>query len=98
MNLASRLSHRAGLLALFSACLIVSGCHKNVTALPKQVEAPPPPARPTVTVDANPTAINKFDSSTLSYNSTHATQLSIDAGEGAVNALGSNKFSPTDST
>ena len=98
MNLASRLSHRAGLLALFSAFLIVSGCHRKVTAPPKQVEAPPPPARSTVTLQANPTTINKGESSTLSWNSTDATQLSIDPGVGAVNAQGSTKVSPTDST
>src|SRR5213082_2128529 len=98
MNLASRLSHRAGLLALFSAFLIVSGCHKKVTAPPKQVEAPPPPARPTVTLQANPTTINKGESSTLSWNSTDATQLSIEPGVGTVTAQGSTKVSPTDST
>ena len=98
MNLATRLSHRAGLLALFSAFLIVSGCHKKVTAPPKQVEAPPPPARPTVTLQANPTTINKGESSTLSWNSTDATQLSIDPEVGSVNAQGSTKVSPTDST
>lgn len=98
MTLASRLSLRAGLLALFSAAVIVSGCHKKVTAPPKQAEAPPPPARPTVTLQANPTTVNKGESSTLSWNSTDATQLSIDPGVGAVNAQGSTKVSPTDST
>lgn len=98
MNSASRLSLRAGLLALFSAAVLVSGCHKKVTAPPKQAEAPPPPARPTVTLQANPTTINKGESSTLSWNSTDATQLSIDPGVGAVNAQGSSKVSPTDST
>ncbi len=98
MNLASRLSHRAGLLALFSAFLVVSGCHKKVTVAPKPAEAPTPPARPTVTLQANPTTVNKGESSTLSWNSTDATQLSIDPGVGAVNAQGSTKVSPTDST
>jgi peptidoglycan-associated lipoprotein len=98
MNLASRLSHRAGLLALFSAALLTLGCGpKKVTAPPKPAEAPPPPARPTVTLQANPTTINKGESSTLSWNSTDATQLSIDPGVGAVNAQGSTKVSPTDS-
>jgi peptidoglycan-associated lipoprotein len=98
MNLASRSLYRVGLLALFGAAVLVSGCHKKVTAPPKQVEAPPPPARPTVTLQANPTTINKGESSTLSWNSTDATQLSIDPGVGAVNAQGSTKVSPTDST
>jgi peptidoglycan-associated lipoprotein len=98
MNLASRSLYRAGLLALFGAAVLVSGCHKKVTAPPKQAEAPPPPARPTVTLQANPTTINKGESATLSWNSTDATQLSIDPGVGAVNAQGSTKVSPTDST
>jgi peptidoglycan-associated lipoprotein len=51
-----------------------------------------------VTLQANPTTINKGESSTLSWNSTDATQLSIDPGVGAVNAQGSTKVSPTDST
>jgi peptidoglycan-associated lipoprotein len=51
-----------------------------------------------VTLQANPTTVNKGESSTLSWNSTDATQLSIDPGIGAVNARGSTKVSPTDST
>src|SRR5262245_7031834 len=98
MNLASRLSHRASLLALLSAAVFTFGCGpKKVTAPPKPAEAPAP-ARPTVTLQANPTAINKGESATLSWNSTDATQLSIDPGVGAVNAQGSTKVSPTDST
>ena len=99
MTLASRLLHRASLLALFSAAVFTFGCGpKKVAAPPKPAEAPPPPARPTVTLQANPTTINKGESSTLSWNSTDATQLSIDPGVGAVNAEGSSKVSPTDST
>jgi peptidoglycan-associated lipoprotein len=98
MNLASRLSLRAGLLALFGAAVLVSGCHKKVTPAPTPPPAAPAPARPTVTLQANPTTINRGESSTLSWNSTDATQLSIDPGVGAVNAQGSTKVSPTDST
>ena len=98
MTLASRLSLRAGLLALFGAAVLVSGCHKKVTPPPPAKPEAPPPARPTVTLQASPTTINKGESSTLSWNSTDATQLSIDPGVGAVNAQGSTKVSPTDST
>jgi peptidoglycan-associated lipoprotein len=98
MNLASRLSLRAGLLALFGAAVLVSGCHKKVTPAPTPPPAAPAPARPTVTLQANPTTVNRGESSTLSWNSTDATQLSIDPGVGAVNAQGSTKVSPTDST
>jgi peptidoglycan-associated lipoprotein len=51
-----------------------------------------------VTLQANPTSINKGESSTLSWNSTDATQLSIDPGVGAVTAQGSTKVTPSDST
>lgn len=98
MNLASRSLYRAGLLALFGAAVLVSGCKKKVQAPPPTPPPAPAPARPTVTLQANPTTINKGDSSTLSWNSTDATQLSIDPGVGAVNAQGSTRVSPTDST
>ena len=51
-----------------------------------------------MTLQANPTTINKGESSTLTWNSTDATQLSIDPGVGTVTAEGSTKVSPTDST
>jgi peptidoglycan-associated lipoprotein len=98
MNLASRLFYRAGLLALFGAAVLVSGCHKKVTPPPPPPAPAPAPARPTVTLQANPTSINKGESSTLTWNSTDATQLSIDPGIGTVTAQGSTKVTPSDST
>src|SRR5215472_3026509 len=99
MNLASRLSHRASLFALLTAAVLTFGCGpKKVTSAPKTQPETPAPARPTVTLQANPTSVNRGESSTLSWNSTDATQLSIDPGVGAVNAQGSTKVSPTDST
>src|SRR2546429_2793028 len=78
MTLASRLLHRARLLALFGSAVLVSGCSKKVTPPPPPPAPAPAPARPTVTLQANPTTINKGESSTLTWNSTDATQLSID--------------------
>ena len=98
MTLALRSFYRAGLLALFGAAVLVSGCHKKVTPPPPPKQEAPPPARPTVTLQANPTSINKGESSTLTWNSTDATQLSIDPGVGTVTAQGSTRVSPTDST
>ena len=98
MTLASRLLHRAGLLALFGSAVLVSGCNKKVTPPPPPPAAAPAPARPTVTLQANPTTINKGESSTLTWNSTDATQLSIDPGVGTVTAEGSTKVTPSDST
>src|SRR5229473_149791 len=46
----------------------------------------------------SPATINKGDSSTLSWNSTDATQLSIAPDVGAVTAQGSTKVAPSDTT
>ena len=98
MNLASRSFYRMGFFLLLFAAVFTLGCKKKVQAPPPAAPPAPAPARPTVTLQANPTAVNKGESSTLSWNSTDATQLSIDPGVGAVNAQGSTKVSPTDST
>jgi peptidoglycan-associated lipoprotein len=49
-------------------------------------------------LQASPTSVNKGDSSTLSWNSTDATQLTIAPEVGDVTAQGSTKVTPTDST
>ncbi|HEY6946408.1 MAG TPA: hypothetical protein VI431_14815, partial [Candidatus Acidoferrum sp.] len=85
MTLASRSLYRAGLLALLAAALLTFGCGpKKVTPPPTPPPPPPAPARPTVTLQASPTSINKGESSTLTWNSTDATQLSIAPEVGAV--------------
>ncbi|HET9804150.1 MAG TPA: peptidoglycan-associated lipoprotein Pal [Candidatus Acidoferrum sp.] len=65
---------------------------------PKTPEPVQPPARPTVTLQANPTSINKGDATTLSWSSTNATQLTISPEVGAVAPEGSTKVTPSDST
>jgi len=83
---------------LFGSAVLVVGCNKKVTPPPPPPAAAPAPARPTVTLQANPTTVNKGESSTLTWNSTDATQLSIDPGVGTVTAEGSTKVTPSDST
>jgi len=99
MNLAPRSLFRASLLVAFASVVFAIGCHKTP---PKPPPPPPPPpaapARPTVTLQASPTSLNKGESSTLSWNSTDATQLSIAPGIGAVNAQGTSTVSPSDTT
>jgi peptidoglycan-associated lipoprotein len=99
MKLAPRSLYRAGLLTALAAIVFTVGCAK------KQVAAPPPPpppapapARPTVTLQASPGSINKGESSTLSWNSTDATQLNIAPEVGPVTAQGSTKVTPPEST
>ena len=99
MKLASRSLYRAGLLASFAIAAFTLGCHHPPPKAPEQPAAPPPaPARPTVTLQATPSSINKGESATLSWNSTDATQLSIAPEVGAVTAQGSTKVTPSDST
>src|SRR2546425_6792236 len=98
MNSVSRSLFRAGLFTALVAVLSV-GCGKKVTPAPPAPPPPPPAAaRPTVTLQASPATINKGESSTLSWNSTDATQLSIAPEVGAVTAQGSTKVTPSDST
>jgi peptidoglycan-associated lipoprotein len=96
---ASRTLYRACLSVALLATVFTIGCAKK----PVTQTAPPPapaapPARPTVTLQASPTSINKGDSATLSWNSTDATSLTIAPGVGTVTAQGSTQVTPSDST
>jgi peptidoglycan-associated lipoprotein len=96
----SRSLYRASLIVVLAASVFTFGCNKK----PKQVSAPPtappPPAaaQPTVTLQASPSALEKGDSSTLSWTSTDATQLTVAPDVGSVNAQGSTKVTPSTST
>jgi peptidoglycan-associated lipoprotein len=98
MNLASRSLNRAGLFVMLAAAAFTVGCHPKPKPQPPAPAPAPAPARPTVTLQASPTSINKGDSATLSWNSTDATQLSIAPEVGDVTAQGSTKVTPSDST
>jgi peptidoglycan-associated lipoprotein len=91
--------YRGAMLTAMLAVAFVVGCAKKPAAAPPPPPPPPPPAaRPTVSLQANPTSINTGDSTTLSWTSTDATQLTISPGVGAVTAQGSTKVNPSDST
>jgi peptidoglycan-associated lipoprotein len=99
MKSASHSLYRTSLLVTMAAAIFTFGCaKKNNTPAPTPPAAPPPAATPTVTLQASPTSVDKGGSSTLSWNSTDATQLSIDPGVGAVTAQGSTKVTPSDTT
>jgi peptidoglycan-associated lipoprotein len=98
MKLASRSLYRPGLIAMLAALVFTAGCAKKpLPQKPTQAPAPQQPT-PTVTLQASPTTIDKGGTSTLSWNSTDATQLSIAPDVGAVTAQGSTKVTPSDST
>jgi len=88
------LSASAGGFVLFLASLVVGAiaCGGGGAAPP----APPPV--PTVSLQANPATITVGSSTTLTWTSTNATQLSISPGVGSVSPQGSTVVQPTSST
>jgi peptidoglycan-associated lipoprotein len=99
MKLVSRSLYRPGLIAMLAVVVFTIGCGPKKTPPQKPAPAPAPAAAtPTVTLQASPTSIDKGGTSTLSWNSTDATQLSIAPDVGAVTAQGSTKVTPSDST
>ena len=100
MTEVSRPLYRALLVAGLLATVFTAGCKKKPVPAPAPpAPAPAPaPAQPTVTLSADPSSINKGESSTLSWTSTNATQLTVAPEVGTVNAQGPTKVSPSDST
>src|SRR5271157_3113673 len=71
-------------------------------ACAKKVAPPPPPAPPSTTpptasLAANPNTLDQGQSTTLSWQTTNATDVSID-GIGPVDPSGSRQVTPSDST
>ena len=77
------------------AILFLSACHKKQP--PPPPPPPPPPAAPTASLTASPETIDSGQSSTLSWQTTNATDVSIQ-GIGAVQPNGSQQVTPTAST
>ena len=88
------------LLSLVVLILFAGACRKNapVAAPPATAPQPPPaPARPTVTLQASQTFIQRGDGVTLNWTSTNATELSLAPGIGRVSPEGSSRVTPSDS-
>lgn len=84
------------LLLAISALMFAAACGgKKVQPAPPP--PPPPPAAPTASLTANPATVEKGQPVTLSWQTSNATDVSID-GIGAVNASGSQQVTPADST
>ena len=84
------------LIFVLGAIVMVGACKKKVAPPPPP---PPPPAAPapTASLSANPNAIQKGQSTTLTWETSNASDVSID-GIGAVQASGSQQVTPMDST
>jgi peptidoglycan-associated lipoprotein len=82
------------LLAIF-----VAGCKKKPPAAAPPAYTPPPAAvKPTASLSADRSTINKGESVKLSWTTTDATNVSIAPEVGAVTPQGSTSVSPTEST
>ena len=78
-----------------AAVMVLGACHKKVA--PPPPPPPPAPAAPTASLTANPNTVDKGQSTTLTWETTNATDVSID-GIGAVAVSGSQQVTPSDST
>jgi peptidoglycan-associated lipoprotein len=85
------------MIAALGAILVLGsvGCHKKPATPPPP--PPPPPAAPTASITADPSTIAKGQSTTLSWRTENATDVTID-GVGAVDPSGSKQVTPPEST
>lgn len=87
------------LLVSCSAVLFAAACNKKPPAAAAPAYTPPPAAvKPTVSISADRTSINKGESAKLTWTSTDAPNVSIAPEVGAVTAQGSTTVTPSDST
>lgn len=88
----------------FSLFLLAAGCKKKVAPPPpppppKEEPPPPPPPKPSISqFVAEPSTIERGQSATLRWRVANATDISIDHGIGAVQAQGSRRVFPSEST
>jgi peptidoglycan-associated lipoprotein len=76
--------------------LTLGACSKKAAPAPPP-PPPPPAAAPTAAISVSPNSIQAGQSATLTWQTSNATDISID-GIGAVQANGSQSVTPTDST
>ena len=83
------------LIVLLGSVLTLGGCKKKVATQPPP-PPPPPPAAPTASLSASPDTIQTGQSSTLTWQTQNATEITL--GGNNVNPSGSQRVSPTQST
>jgi peptidoglycan-associated lipoprotein len=78
-----------------AAVLMLGACHKKTA--PPPPPPPPAPSAPTASISVSPDTIQPGQSATLTWQTSNATDVSID-GIGAVQPSGSQQVTPADST
>src|SRR5512146_5439 len=84
------------LLLALALIMTLGACKKKVAPAPPP-PPPPPPAAPTASLSANPNTIQKGQSTTLTWQTSNATDVTIE-GVGTVQPSGSQSVTPQDST
>jgi peptidoglycan-associated lipoprotein len=79
------------------AVMMLGSCAKKAAPPTPPPPPPPAPAAPTASISTTPNSIQAGESASLTWQTTNATDVSID-GIGAVQANGSQSISPTNST
>jgi peptidoglycan-associated lipoprotein len=83
------------LVIALGAIMMLGACKKK--AAPPPPPPPPPPPTPTASISVSPNSIQQGQSATLTWQTSNATDVSID-GIGAVQPGGTQQVTPTDST
>ena len=92
---AVKLTSRFVTILALGGALLLGACNKK--PLPVPPPSTPPPPTPTATLTANPNSVQKGEATTLTWETTNATDVQID-GIGPVGVTGSRQVTPTDST
>lgn len=82
------------LILALAGVMVLGACKKKVT--PPPPPPPPPPAAPTASLSASPETIQQGQSTSLSWETTNATDVTLDGNK--VDAKGAQTVSPTAST
>jgi peptidoglycan-associated lipoprotein len=91
--------HRSLLIFASTALLFVAACNKKPKAVPPAPPPPPPAAaKPSVSISADRTTINRGESAKLTWTTTDANNASITPEVGAVTPQGSTTVTPAEST
>jgi peptidoglycan-associated lipoprotein len=85
----------ATLVVTLGAIMFLGACAKK--AAPPPPPPPPAPMAPTASLSANPNTLDPGQATTLTWQTTNATDVSID-GVGPVNPSGSRQVTPVEST
>ena len=93
-------SRQLATLVLLTATFVFSSCRNPPPPPPVVGPTPPPPPpvatpAPTITLTANPATVNAGQASTLTWQATNATSVTIDQGVGTVPTNGNRQVNPT---